>query len=71
MRQQIRLDTMSDIRNFVETMSKISDNVILEDGDGHCVSAKSLLGVIYTFEWTRIFCYCEKDISGLILNWIV
>lgn len=71
MRQKIRLDTMSDIKRFVAVMSKIPDKVTLEDGDGHCVSATSLLGVAYTFEWVHVYCYCEKDISGLILDWII
>ena len=71
MRSEIRLDTMTDIQKFVNTVSAIDENVTLEDGAGHCVNAKSLLALIYTTEWTRVYCYCEKDISGKILEWIV
>jgi len=71
MRQRIRLDTMSDIRSFVDTVSTVTEKVILEDDDGNRVSAKSLLGAVYTVEWKTIYCYCDKDISGIILPWII
>ena len=71
MRRQIRLDTMTDIQKFVNTVSGVTERVILEGDEGHRVSAKSLLGAIYSMEWTRIYCHCDKDISGLILPWTV
>lgn len=71
MRQQIRLDTMSDVHNFVAAVSKVKEKVTLEDSEGHCVNAASLLGALYSMEWTHIYVYCEKDISRLILPWII
>ena len=71
MKQRIRLDTMSDIRSFVDTVSTVTEKVTLEDDDGNRVSAKSLLGAVYTVEWKAIYCYCDKDISGIILPWII
>ena len=71
MRQKIRLDTMSDVQNFVKVVSRVEAQVILEDNDGHRVSATSILGALYSMEWTHIYCYCEKDISGSILPWII
>lgn len=71
MKQKIRLDTMGDVQKFVEVTSTVGEKVTLEDGDGHRVSASSLLGVLYSMEWTHIYCYCAKDISGIILPWIV
>lgn len=70
MRQRINLDTLSDIKEFVNIAGQVAERVTLEDGEGHCVSAKSLLGVAYSFEWNEVYCYCDKDISGLILKWI-
>jgi hypothetical protein len=70
MRQKINLDTFSDIKEFVNVAGQVTERVTLEDGEGHCVSAKSLLGVAYTFEWHDVYCSCERDISGLILKWI-
>ena len=66
-RTQIRLDTMNSINKFVETMSHLDDNVWLEDGSGIRVSAKSLLGFIYSLEWTRIYCFCERDINAYLI----
>jgi hypothetical protein len=71
MRQKIRLDTMTDVQKFIDVVSKVDRKVTLEDGEGHCVSASSLLGALYSMEWEHIYCYCEKDISGIILPWIV
>ena len=71
MKLQIRLDTMSDIQKFVNAVSDVQEKVMLIDDEDNCVSAKSLLGAIYTTEWSKIYCYCEKDISGLLLPWIV
>lgn len=71
MRQKIRLDTMSDVQKFVDAVSKVDDKVILEDNEGHRVSATSLLGALYSMEWAHIYCYCQKDISGVILPWII
>ena len=71
MKAKIRLDTMSEIKTFVDIVSTVKDKVYLTDEDGHCVSAKSIMGVLYSFEWNNIYCHCDKDISGLILKWIV
>lgn len=71
MKAKIRLDTMHDIQNFVGAVSSVTEKVTLEDDEGNRVSAKSLLGAIYTMEWANIYCYCDKDISGTILPWIV
>ena len=71
MKQQIRLDTLNDVKNFINAVAEVEDKVTLEDGEGHCVSANSLMGVLYSFEWRSVFCHCNKDISGLILDWTV
>lgn len=71
MRQRVRLETMTDIQKFVGVVSRTGEKVTLEDGDGHCVSAASLLGALYSMEWNEVYCYCPKDISGMILPWIV
>ena len=70
-RTRIRLDTMSDIQKFVEVMSRINDRVWLEDGEGCRVSAKSLLGAIYSLEWNEIYCYCNSDIAGHLIPWMI
>ena len=72
MKQKIRLDTMTDIQKFVEVVSRIDEQVYLEDGTGYKVSAKSLLfASVAKMEWSTIYCSCSKDISGSILPWII
>lgn len=71
MRIKIRLDTMGDIQKFVAAAIAIPEKVSLEDNSGNRVSAKSLLGAIYTVEWDEIYCYCDRDISGHLAKWIV
>ena len=70
-RTRIRLETMSDVNRFVSAMSKVNDKVWLEDDAGNRVSAKSLLGAIYSMEWEQIYCYCEKDINVYLMSWAI
>ncbi len=71
MRQKIELNTMSDVQKFINVTSSINAKITLEDDDGNRVSATSLLGALYTMEWANVYCCCEKDIGGLILEWTV
>ena len=71
MRIKIRLDTMGEISKFVNTVNQFPEKVNLEDNDGHRVNAKSMLGVMYTLEFSEIYCTCERDISGALLPYIV
>ncbi len=70
-RTKIVLDKMSDVNQFVETMSKLQDKVWLEDGEGCRVSAQSLLGCLYSLEWNEIYAFCERDISAYLMPWMV
>lgn len=71
MRQRVRLDTMTDIKGFVDVVSRVDDMVFLEDNTGFKVSAKSILGAVLSMEWNEVYCSCTKDISGRIIPWIV
>lgn len=70
-RTKIRLDTLSSVNRFVEVMEQLNVPVWLEDGDGCRVSAKSLLGALYSLEWENVYCYCEKDINVHLMPWII
>ena len=70
-RTKIRLDTLSDVNKFVAVMSTVNDKVWLSDDDGNRVSAKSLLGALYSMEWTHIYCYCESNITAELMPWMV
>ena len=62
MRAKINLDTMKDINQFVAICAKVPAPVYITDGAGLRVSAKSVLGVMYSMEFDDIWCECEKDI---------
>ena len=62
MKARIRLDTMKDITQFVAACAEIPYPVHVTDGAGLKVSAKSVLGVMYSMEFGNIWCECEHDI---------
>ncbi len=66
MKVKIRLDTMKDINQFVAICSGVSTPVYVTDGAGLKVSAKSVLGVMYSMEFANIWCECEEDIYNHI-----
>ncbi len=71
MRYRIRLDTMSDVNNFVKMASKNPGKITLTDGESFTVNGKSLLGAMYTMEWNQVFCESENEIYRLIKDYIV
>lgn len=67
MRIKVRLDTLSDIKRFVDAANNvIGAEVYLTDGNNFTVSAKSILGATYTMEWNEVYCTCSKDIYNII-----
>lgn len=70
MKSRVNLDTMSKINAFVHICSKLDCNVNLIDGSGYRVSAKSLLGVMATADWSEVYVECEKDIYSYIQTFL-
>lgn len=70
MKVKIALETMSDVTNFVAITSVIDVPIHLTH-DHFRVSAKSLLGAIYTMEWDEVWCECEKDIYHSIEKFVI
>ena len=70
MKVEVRLDTLTDILEFVRAVTPVPVPVYLTS-DGLKVSAKSLLGARYTLEWAEIWCECERDIYHLIDRFVV
>ena len=69
MRTKIRLDTITDIGNFVVAVAHATsknDQVWVKDGKGSCVSALSFLGLVATREFDELWCESEKDIYASI-----
>ena len=70
MKVKVALETMSDVSEFVAIASKVKEPVVLIGGDFK-VSAKSLLGALYTMEWQEVWCECEVDIYSKISKFII
>lgn len=71
MKAKIRLDTVSEVANFVLTVSQVKESVYVTSGDRICVSGKSFLGLAHAREFDNLWCECEKDIYHLIEPFIV
>lgn len=70
MKVRINLDTIAQVNEFVSITSSVGAPVYLTS-DGLRVSAKSLLGALYTMEWSEVWCECERDIYQLISNFVI
>ena len=69
-RYKVNIDTQKDAIDFVQAINGVEGRITLEDGTGLCVSAHSIIGVLYTMEFSKIYCYSEQPISHLIKKWI-
>ena len=70
MKVKVELQTMNDVSQFVAIATQIAEPVYLVGNDFR-VSAKSLLGALYTMEWEDVWCECEKDIYTKIEKFVV
>ena len=70
MRVKINIDTLSKINKFVTICSALDCPVNLVDGQGYCVSAKSLLGAVATMDWSQVFVESERDIYSQIQEFV-
>lgn len=74
MKVQIRLDTVTDIGNFVIAVTTATDKnekVYVTNGDRLCIDGKSFLGLIHAREFDELYCECEKDIYAKIMPFAV
>ena len=70
-RYRVRIDTQKDALNFVNAVNGIETPITLEDDNRFCVSAHSIMGALYTLEFSSIYCYSEEPISHLIADFII
>lgn len=71
MRIKIRIDTVTDVANFVLVASTIDEDVRLVNDKGLCVDGKSFLGVAHASEFKNLWCECERDIYSKIEHFAV
>ena len=70
MRVKLNLDTMTDVVKFVNITSQFPFSVKIKDAGDICVNAKSLMGVLYSLEFSEIWCESEQDIYSSIKEFI-
>jgi hypothetical protein len=71
MKVRIRIDTVSDIANFVLAVEDVKEEVYVTDGKKLCINGKSFLGLAHAKEFTELYCECDQDISGRINQFII
>lgn len=70
-RTRVRIETITDVANFVLIASGISKPVRLTNGSGLVVDGKSFLGVAHATEFKNLWCECEQDIYSKIEQFVV
>ena len=70
-RIKIRIDTMSDVSKLVAVATKEKGRVILTDNTDFKVSGKSLLGAIYTMEWSEVYLESDEDLYNALSDLVV
>ena len=61
-RDRIHLETESDIVDFISRVAPLGCSVVVTDGEGMRVSAKSMLGMLYAMTFSEMWCECDRDI---------
>ena len=61
-RDRIHLETESDIVDFISRVTPLGCPVVVTDGEGMRVNAKSMLGMLYAMTFSEMWCECDKDI---------
>jgi hypothetical protein len=64
---KIVLDTMSSVNKFVAITSKYKEDLfVVDEEQSFRVSAKSMMGMLYTTEWKgNVYLTCETEPVGL------
>jgi hypothetical protein len=70
-RCKINLDTDSDVARFVNIAAKLPGQIVVVDGEGLCVSARSILGMLYAMTFTELWCEADTDIYKHIESFVI
>lgn len=71
MSYKIRLDTLSEVNQFVKVASQVPGQVTITDNQGLRVNGKSVLGMLYAMEFEELWCESDVEIYHLIENFLV
>lgn len=67
-RIKVRLDTQSDVIDFVTLANQIPEDVYLLDNSYNKVNGKSLLGCLYSLEFSELFVESESNKLSNVFN---
>lgn len=67
---KIELVTVEDCKSFVDTVTASQKNVVLTNGKGYKISAKSFLGALASMEWDNLYAECNEDCYMVVKKWI-
>ena len=70
MKVKIRLDTVTDIANFVLAVSDVKPEVFITSGR-ICINGKSFLGLAHAKEYSELWCECEENIYQKIEAFVI
>lgn len=71
MKVKIRLDTGADAIKFSTIASKLPGDIHVLDNAGLRVNAKSVLGMLYTLEFSELWCESDHDIYSHIEEFVI
>ena len=54
MKVKINLDMLKDVQDFVNITSNLQGKITVTDGEGLVVNAKSLMGMLYSLEFSEL-----------------
>lgn len=70
---KIQLNTMTDVRKFIEKVALIEEGTVLTltDGGAYSINAASIMGVLYSLEWNNLYLHSSKDVYTLFTDFII
>lgn len=68
-RDKILLETEGSVLDFINAVSQVPYPVVVTDGEGMRVNAKSMLGMLYAMTFSEMWCECDHDIYLLIRDY--
>lgn len=70
-KNKIRLDTFTDVQQFINITSHLEGKIVLTDGKHFSVNARSVLGALYSLEWEELYVESEYDIYTEIQKFVI
>lgn len=71
MKAQIRLDTKESAIRLAAIAEKLDGKITITDAAGLRVNAKSVIGVLYSMEFSELWIESENDIYSHISEFVV